>query len=132
MSSHPTYRCFTKATRNESGAPRSSQNWVASRRSWLNVFEEEITCGDWTIPVAQINSATLYWFWQVGIPGQVLELDTGAETYQFGINPWCRVGQALPFPVVRRSVWLRASPFTWAIRIVALGAMAYWVWQRLM
>ena len=130
MSSRPKYRCFTKATKSESGAPRRSQNWVASRRSRLTVFDDKITCGDWTIPVDHLQSATLYWFWQVGIPGQVLELNTGAETYQFGINPWCRIGRALPFPVVRKSVWLRMSTYSWVVRIVALGAIVYWVWKR--
>jgi len=64
MSSRPSYRCFTKATKNESGSPRRSQHWMVSRRDWLSVSEEEIICGDWTIPVDQIRSATLYWFWR--------------------------------------------------------------------
>ena len=124
------YRCLAKATRSESGTPRRSQNWVAARRAWLNVSDHEVSCGDWTIPNDQIKSATLYWVKQIGIPAQVLELSTDSETYQFGINPWCRVQPALPFPVERKSVWMRMSAISIFVRIILLGIVTYWLWER--
>ncbi|REJ74830.1 MAG: hypothetical protein DWQ36_13955 [Acidobacteria bacterium] len=83
-----SYRCWTKATKHEAGVPRRSVNWVKARRDWLWFHEDRLTCGDWSIPFAEVDTATLYRVKQLFIRSSVLELTTATDTFQFGLNPW--------------------------------------------
>jgi hypothetical protein len=117
----PLYKCWVKATDCETGAPRHSYNWLASRRGWLKVFTDHLECGDWSIPASDVKSATLYELRYGFLPGgSVLVIDTAARTYQFGINPWIRVGDRLPFPFNRERAKLGYSPFSLAVRIALI------------
>jgi hypothetical protein len=126
------YSCWSKATTEESADFRRSANWVTSRRAKLYVTKSELRCGNWRIPYEQIREAVLFSFrGSYLLPGYILKVDTGAAIYQFGLNGWGPFWKGeLPFPVRRERGKLGASPFSFAIRIVAIAYLAYWVWQR--
>jgi hypothetical protein len=61
----------------------------------------------------------------------VLKVDTGATTYQFGLNGWARFWRGeLPFPVRRERGRLGRSPFSIAVRVFAIGYLVYWLWRE--
>ena len=123
MAEGAIYTCWTKATDREPGPPRYSANLLISRRGWLRVFGDRLECGDWTIPVAGITAATLY---QVGL-AQVLVVATPARTYQFGLNPWVRVRDHLPFAFDVMQTKMRYSWFSIAVRVVLVAVVLYLV-----
>ena len=132
MTDEILYSCWTKATTGESDEFRHSVNWTTARRAKLFVTESELRCGDWRIPYEQIREAVLFSFRaSYFLPGYVLKIDTGATTYQFGLNGWNRFWTAeLPFPVRRERGSLGYSPFSIAVRVAAVAYLIYWAWQR--
>lgn len=128
MTDSPIYRCWTKATDREPGLPRYSFSWLVSRRGWLRVFTDRLECGDWVIPAATVTRATL----QAAGLAQVLIVATGERTYQFGLNPWCRITQHLPFGVTTERLTLQYSRFSILLRVAVLLSLVYLVvrWIR--
>lgn len=118
------YRCWTKATTGEAGTPRRSANWALARRDWFKVFPDRVECGDWTIPVDRIRSATLYKAADFVFPGLVLELQTETATYQFGFNPWVKVHRHLPFTPEVREIG-EVSWLTVLIRVLLVAYVAF-------
>ena len=90
------YRCWAKATQKEDNSPRYSMNWAASRRAFFSIYEDKITCGNWTMPTSEIIEAVAYRTSQMFIPVTVLELRTRSGTFQFGFNPWTKPVEHLP------------------------------------
>jgi hypothetical protein len=125
------YRCWTKATRREKGNPRLSFNWAVSRRAWFQIFPDRVQCGDWVLPLDELEGAVLYEGRQSWIPVRVLELRTARGTYQFGFNPWVTVERHLPFPFSREKVRLRHSIFSLAVRVALVLYLAYLLWHWL-
>ena len=121
------HRCWTKATDREPGPPRYSLNWVVSRRGWLRVFADRLECGDWLIPTISVTGATLY---AAGL-GRVLVVATPDRTYQFGLNPWCRIEQHLPFGITKERLKLRYSRFSVLLRVAVLAYLLYLLMQWL-
>jgi len=132
MDNEVLYSCWTKATTEEPGGFRRSANWLTARRAKLYVTDTELRCRDWRIPYEQIQDAVLFSFrGSYFLPGYVLRVDTGATTYQFGLNGWGRFWKGdLPFAVRRERGRLSHSPFSIALRLFAIGCLAYWAWQR--
>jgi hypothetical protein len=56
---------------------------------------------------------------------------TGTETYQFGFNPWAHPEKYLAIPYHEERVKLRLSPFSLAVRIVAVLLLLYLLWTEL-
>ena len=127
----PTYTCWTKATDAEAGPPRYSSNWVVARRGQFRIFPDRIECGDWIVDRSAIHDAVLFEARQWLIPVYILSVQTEGKTYQFGFNPWARVGDHLPFPFRRERVRIQYSPFSIAIRVVLVAYLAYYVWRWL-
>ncbi len=129
--SKPRYRCWTKATNKEVGEPRFSHHWATSRRAWFKVFDDRVECGDWVLPVSSITQAVVfksrYWF----VPASVLRLRTSAATYQFGFNPWCRVGSYLPFEFTTEEIQPAYSVFSFVVRLAVVSYLIYWLWTKL-
>jgi hypothetical protein len=121
------YRAWTKATADESGAPRYSANWVTARRAWFLVFDDRIECGDWTVPAGAVEDAVLYHSRQWFIPVSVLSIATGGQVLQFGFNPWVKIGRHLPFPYRQQQVRLKYSTFSIIVRVLLLLGIVYWV-----
>ena len=130
--SRPRIACWTKGTDREAGPPRYSHHWVGARRARLVVYGDRLVCGDWVIPIGEIRAATLFEARQLLlIPVFILCVQTDERTYQFGLNPWCKIAPALPFAFERERVRLGYSPFSLAIRLLLLAYLAYLLWHRL-
>ena len=120
------YRCWTKATRREAGPPRHSASWLLARRTWLEFHPDRVTCGDWAVPFASVESATLYKTRQLFVPVSVLELATGDGVFQFGLNPWVNVILHLPIKLTVKHARLRYSLFS-VMALVAFFASLLWL-----
>ncbi len=127
--SKPLYRCWTKATDRETGEPRRSLNWVASRRAWFSIFEDRLECGDWCIPFESVRKAIAYRTRSMFIPCTVLRIETAEKTFQFGFNPWARPVEKLPFHILEEAVRLQHSAFSIIVRVVLLLYIVYLVWD---
>jgi hypothetical protein len=126
----PLYKAWAKGTTGEAGPPRYSANWSIARRAWFEVFPDRVECGDWVIPKEDVKEATLFEGRQWFVPVYVLSLTTQQKTWQFGFNPWVRIGSHLPFPVKRERVHIRYSVFSLAVRALLLAYVAYWLFER--
>lgn len=125
----PTYQCWVKATDGEQGPPRYSASWLVARRARFKVFSDRVECGDWIIRSSEVQDAVLFEARQWFIPVFVLSLQTAAKTYQFGFNPWVRIGSHLPFAFRSERVQLRYSAFSIGIRLLAGVYLAYRAWE---
>lgn len=126
----PRYRALVKATRNESGTPRRSANWIVARRGWLRVFDDRLECGDWVIPASAVVEAVLYDARMGLLRAPVLAVTTDDGTWQFGFNPWVRIGDHLPFAFRREQVRLRYSVFSAVVRLAAIAYLTYVLIRR--
>lgn len=125
------HKCMTKATTAEGDALRHSQNWVMARRATLQVWDDRLVCGDWTIPYSTIREAVLISIRSTFfIPGYVLRVRTDDRTYQFGLNPGRFWRGELPFPVSRERGRLAYSPFSLIVRLVILGYILHYAWTH--
>ncbi len=122
-------RFWTKATIRETGSPRRSANWVAARRAWFKIFEDRFECGDWVIPLDAVEKAILYTGRQFFMPVSVLELQTAAQTYQFGFNPWVKLERHLIMDFEKQTVRFGYSAFSVVIRIILAGYLIFLVWR---
>lgn len=126
----PLYRCTTKGLAEEvPGQIIRSQKWIAARRGSLEIHEDRVVCGDWDIAFSTAKEIVLYKGWQFPFPLKVLELVVFDKAYQFGINGWCRPEPYLPEGYRTEKLKMHLSPFSIATRVIALGVIAYWLWE---
>src|SRR5262245_9678677 len=124
------FRTRTKATDREGERLRSSLNWLFARRAALVLGPDALTCGDWHLPYAEFESATL-----VTIPtpfgaARTLMIRGRGRTYQFQLRSesvWRVVTHPfwdgpLPFPVSREV--RRVEPPSGWLLLVGLVALA--------
>lgn len=128
--SHLLHRCMTKATTAEGDDIRRSLNWMLSRRGLLKVFDDHLECGDWNIAYSEIEESVLFRTRQMFIPCYVLRIKTHGIVYQFGLNPGKYWSGELPFPAARESAVIGYSWYSIGIRIAAIAAIAYLLWNR--
>ena len=122
---------MAKATVASGDQLKYGPNWLFSRRAQLRVFSDRIECGDWRIGNSEIKHAVLFAIRQsLVIPGYVLKVETAEKTYHFGLNYSAFWKGELPFTVERTKGRLAYSPFSIVIRFIALGAVAYLLWQH--
>jgi hypothetical protein len=126
----PIYRAWTKAIRTDDIAPGYSASWITAVRGWLNVYPDRLQCGDIVIPAAAVKGAVLYEARQGFIPVYILAVTVADGTYQFGLNPWSKIGSRLPFAFRRERVRLRYSAFSIAVRVALIAYFAYWIYRR--
>lgn len=92
---------------------------------------DALICGNWTIPYDTIEEAVLYRTSSLFIPCYVLRIKAFGVTYQFGLNPNRFWKGDLPFPVRRETMRLGYSWFSIIVRVVAVVAIVYWLWNRI-
>lgn len=107
-------------------------DWIVSQRAVILLTEKQIVCGKWQIPIENITNATLVKIKSLFGGGQVLKIDTNDnENYQFGMqvnDEWINQN-TLNLTVENGKV--KTSPFSWIIRIVAVGYLIYLLLQKL-
>lgn len=107
-------------------------DWIVSQRAVIMLTEKLIVCGKWQIPIDNISNATLVKIKSLFGGGQVLKIDTkDNESYQFGMqvnDEWINQN-TLNLTVENGKV--KTSPFSWVIRIVAVGYLIYLLLQKL-
>jgi hypothetical protein len=103
---------------------------MTARRGWLNVYDDRLECGDIIIPVECVEGAVLYEARQWFIPVYILAVTAPDGTYQFGFNPWTKIGNHLPFPYRRERVRLQYSTFSSVVRVALFAYVAYLLYQR--
>jgi len=124
------YRCITKGVR---GAPEEFERglkWVTSRRGSLKVFADRLECGDWLISYSELEDAVLFETSSMFIPCFVLKVRTAQGSFQFGLNGNKFWKGDLPFEAKRDKGRLGYSPFSIAIRLVAITVLAWYFFFR--
>ena len=117
-------------TKQDQGITRGT-DWVTSQRAVLMLTSNKIVCGKWTIPIEQIQSTQLLKFRSLFGDGAVLKLQTSDGTnYQFGmqVNPEWTNQQVIPLSYVQSKI--KHSPFSIAVRVIAIGYLIYWLYKR--
>ena len=123
------HECVTKATTSEGQDIRRSLSWVVSRRAQLQLTDEALVCGDWTIPYKEIDDALLFTTRTLLKRAYVLRVKTGQRVYQFGLNYRPFWESDLPFPVRREAGSLGYSWFSIAVRLVFLFLIGRLLWR---
>jgi len=107
-------------------------DWIVSQRAVILLTDKQIVFGKWQIPIDNITTATLVKIKTLFGGGQVLKIDTkDNESYQFGMqvnDEWINQN-TLNLTVENGKV--KTSPFSWIIRIVAVGYLIYLLLQKL-
>ena len=122
---------MTKAVIADGDQLRVGPQWITSRRARLKLYEDQLQCGNWTIAYGDIREAVLARIRTplLRIPGYVLSIRTDANTYHFGLNPGSYWKGELPFPATRTTSKLRLSPFSFLVRALLIGYLAYLAWR---
>ncbi|MBA4031232.1 MAG: hypothetical protein C0478_10150 [Planctomyces sp.] len=122
------HQCLTKATIAEGDQRQYGPRWITARRGKLQVFDDHLHCGHWSIPYPEITDAVLYSFRStfLRIPGYLLTVSTAEKTYHFGLNGWGSFWKNdLPFPVRREQGKLRYTWFSIAVRLLLFCYLIY-------
>jgi hypothetical protein len=128
--SSPIYRAWTKAIRTDACAPGYSASWITAHRGWLKVFSDRLECGDTVIPAEGVKDAVLFEARQWFIPVYILAVTTADGTWQFGLNPWAKIGSHLPFVFRQERIRLRYSAFSIALRLALIAYVLYLLIRR--
>jgi hypothetical protein len=68
-----TYKFRTKSINGATpGGIVRSEKWVMSRRDWLKIYDDRVTCGDWDILYSTVSDAVLYKGFSFPWPARVL------------------------------------------------------------
>ncbi len=129
--SEPIHQCMTKAVIGDGDQLECGPRWITSRRAKLKLYDDRLTCGDWTVRYEEIQEAVLSSFRTpiLRISGFVLGIRTEEKTYHFGVNGRHYWNGELPFIVTRQSTKLRSSPISVIARIAVVGGILYLLWQ---
>ncbi len=106
-------------------------DWVTSQRAVVMLTEKKIICGKWTIPLDTISTAQLLKINSLFGGGQVLKVRTADDrNFQFGmqLNPEWTNQHLLPLTLEKGQV--KNSAFSIVVRIIAIGYLIYWLYER--
>ena len=116
---------------NQDQAITRGTDWITSQRAIVLLTSKRVVCGKWKIPIEQIQSSQLLKFRSLFGEGAVLKLQTVDGTnYQFGmqINPEWTEQQIIPLTYEQAKI--KHSAFSVIVRIVAIGYLIYWAYER--
>ncbi len=92
------------------------------------------------VKATEVKDAVLYESRQWLLSVSILAVSTGTRSFQFGFNPWVRIGPHLPFPFRREHVRLGYAWFSIGVRLLlvaylpispgALGGVSNYVFKR--
>lgn len=114
-------------TKGDKGIERGL-DWVTSRRAVLLLTDKQIKCGNWEIPLENIETAQLLKINSLFGSGHVLKLKTKDERhYQFGMqfNPEWTNQNVLPLTIEHGHV--KTLTFSLIMRLILVGYIIYWL-----
>jgi hypothetical protein len=114
-------------TKGDKGIERGL-DWVTSQRAVVLLTDKKIKCGQWDIPLENIETAQLLKINSLFGPGQVLKLKTMDDIhYQFGMqfNPEWTNQNVLPLTIEQGQV--KTSTFSLIMRLILVGYIIYWL-----
>ena len=121
----------TKARQMEANADvKNGAGWIFSRRAVLMLTEDKLVCGDWHIPLNQIDSVSLLEVKQLFLKTHILKVQSNGQHYQFGLpyNPsW---EEQTHFPLKAEATKLSFSSFSIITRIIAFLVIAWYIFQQ--
>ena len=127
----PLEMCKTKGLRDSGVELTRGASWVTARRGNLELYEDRLRCGDWTIPYDELEEASLFHYRVYFVaPAYVLRVQHEGVYYQFGLNPNRYWAGVLPFEVTRAKAEFSFSAFSIVVRVLWLGLATWWVWAR--
>lgn len=121
----------SKAIRVDSDRPVGrGARWVVARRAVLLVSNERLVCGNWEVPVGEIEQAVIMRITPKPGRGLVLKIATrDGQHYQFGLLHDAAWFERLPFPVEVQDGSLRYSAFSIVLRLFLLAYLAWMAWR---
>ncbi len=112
---------------------KNGLDWVTSQRAVLLLTEKRIVCGKWSIPIETISSANMKNVISLFGSGQVLKIETkDNKNYQFGMQLNSEWMNQKRLPLIIEKGELSSSNFSVIIRILVIGYLIYWIFERYM
>lgn len=103
-------------------------DWVTSQRAVVLLTNKKIKCGQWEIPLENIETAQLLKIRSLFGPGQVLRVKTkDGSHYQFGmqLNPEWANQNALPLTIEHGQI--KTSTLSLIMILILVGNVIYWL-----
>lgn len=126
MSTKPIGSALTKMISGHAGKPQAGRSWLFAKRGLLRVYDDRLTLGSLTIPCNDIERAKIwqFGFW-TGSGSRVLEVETAENSYQFSLNGWAKVVDALPFDYTVEKIVI---PYAWLYAVIRTTAVIFAIW----
>lgn len=106
-------------------------DWVTSQRAVILLTEEKIVCGKWIIPLDTISTARLLKINTLFGGGQVLKVQTtDKKNYQFGMQLNSEWVNQERLALVLEKGEVKHSTFSIVARLIAVGFLIYWFYER--
>jgi len=107
-------------------------DWVTSQRAVVLLTDKRIKCGQWNIPLEEIESSELIKINTTFGPGQVLKISTkDHNNFQFGMQMNKEWTDQEVIPLTLEKGKLKNSLFSIAIRLILIGYIIYWIIEKL-
>lgn len=106
-------------------------DWISAQRAVVMLTNKNIVCGQWIIPIEDIESSQLLGFKSRLNEGAVLKIETkDGRHFQFGmqVNPEWTDQKSLPLKLEQTK--LKHSVYSVIVRIITIGVLLYWLYNR--
>ena len=109
---------------------RYEANWMVAKRAVLMLTPSKLVCGNWEIPLSEVEEATLLKVRQLLVTGYVLKVATSEAHYQFGFqyNPAWEQQEHLPVEVKKGKI--KYSVFSIIVRLILLAWLVQFALQQ--
>lgn len=107
-------------------------DWVTSQRSVVLLTDKRLQCGQWDILLKDIISSELLKINTTFGPGLVLKITTKDQNdFQFGMQMNREWTEQNVLPLTLEKGKLKYSLFSVALRLIFLGYLIYWIFEKL-
>ncbi len=125
----PLYSCWCRGTDKETGEPRTSINWVLSRRAMFRVYDDRVECGDWIILFSDVKKAIAYKAKQWPRTANFIHLETENRNFQFVFPFVGNPAKHMNLELTEQNVKLQQGPITIVLRLAVVSYLAYVAWN---
>ncbi len=107
-------------------------DWVTSQRSVILLTTKNIVCGNWSIPLDNINNVQLLEISSIFGSGQVLKIQTkDNKNYQFGMQMNKEWTNQSVLPLSLEKAKIANSLFSIMLRIFLIGYIAFLIYHQI-